>query len=45
MRIWHKDNYWVSQMPFKAPTTRDISLVDIKPLVNLCLQIRNDVVE
>ena len=57
MKTWHKDNYWVSKMPFKVPTTRDLILVDIKApvlfrvlvpvrvLVNLCLQIKDGLIE
>jgi len=45
MKSWHKDNYWVLQMPFKAPTTRDLIPVDIKALVNLCLQIKDGLIE
>lgn len=45
MKDWQTDDYWVSGMPLKSLVTKDLCLVGIKPLVNLCLKIKYDVVK
>lgn len=45
MRIWQKDNCWDSGMPLKWLVLRDLSPAYTKPWANLCLKIKNGLVE
>ncbi|KAF0119857.1 MAG: hypothetical protein FD151_1861 [bacterium] len=45
MRIWHKSDFWSSKSSFKWLVLDDLDLSHTKLWANLCLLIKNDVVE